>query len=214
LLRYLATATPYQRKQLLCISRQQIDAISEISFNLLHGNIEISDGDFARLSRHKNTLRKLSIKSVGHCAKCDQMCKDSNGIKSLIQVFLKHYNNCTDSETSFSGDEDWSRTNARKPELSNGRDIYIPLAEGTFNNNDNGRSRSGLSKIDTDSPDPVLTAHSKTSTANKSEPTATVESRFQSRITELFTKRSRMCRRLMEKTQQFHLKRRQIRLST
>lgn len=108
LLRYLAVAVPNQRKQLLrSLSREQINVISEISLNLLRGNVEIADRELSLLSKHKNTLRKLSIKSVDNSTKRELMCKDATGIKTLIVIFLKHFDNYNSySDTSASDDDD------------------------------------------------------------------------------------------------------------
>jgi hypothetical protein len=107
-LRYLAVAVPSQRKQLLrCLSREQVQVISEICLNLLHGNIEISDEDFLALSKHKNILRRLAVKSVDNNTKRELMYRYATCIANLVTAFLKHFDKeYSESDSSSSSDED------------------------------------------------------------------------------------------------------------
>lgn len=103
-LRYLTAAPPGQRKQLLrSVSREQIQVLSEISLNLLQGNVNVNEQDFLILSKHKCMLRRLALKSVDNNTKRDLMYKDANGIRALVIAFLKQFDSESDTDSDLSG---------------------------------------------------------------------------------------------------------------
>ena len=66
-LKYLSLATAQQRKQLLSsVSTEQVNAITEITYNLLQGNIKLRESDYLCLSKFKSTFRKLVSREETH----------------------------------------------------------------------------------------------------------------------------------------------------
>jgi hypothetical protein len=172
LLRYLAVAVPNQRKQLLrSLSREQINTISEICLNLLKGNVDITDRELSLLSKHKNTLRKLSVKSVDSYTKRELMCKDATGIKTLIVIFLKHFDNYSYGDTSASDDEDDDDSYTVTPsDPAPTRATEYLISSGIGNNGLGERER--LSETHFDSRFEVPTTDSETAAAAAAARTA------------------------------------------
>lgn len=60
LLEVIKTANPELRRSIIKHSDPEvIDAITEVCYNYLRGNIECSKTQFKQLSKHKNCLRKI-----------------------------------------------------------------------------------------------------------------------------------------------------------
>lgn len=152
-LRYLVVAVPSQRKQLFrYLSREQINVISEICLNLLHGIIEITDQDFCELNRHKNTFRKLAVKSVDNNTKRELMYKDATGIRTLVSVFLKQFDKDSESDSSASDD------------------YQSPQKPATYDRNADERGE-GISQTDTYSSVSISAVDSETTTTTASAST-------------------------------------------
>jgi hypothetical protein len=153
----LFVAVPTQRKQLLRnLAREQIQVLSEICLNLLNGNIEISDQDYLTLSKHKNTLRKVALKSVDNNTKRELMYKDATVIKTLVTVFLKDFDK--ESEDSDSSLSDYGSSTEEQSHTSPVQTTSRIL------HNANGIGE-GFSQTDSDSGKPVPATDSKASTA-------------------------------------------------
>ena len=105
-LRYLATAVPSQRNQLLrYATREQISLISELCVNLLHGNINLSEKAFSELSRYKGAYRKLAS-TCDAVTKRHYISKHSSAIKRLVISFLNDYDKLASSEHENDDDDD------------------------------------------------------------------------------------------------------------
>ena len=62
-LRYLSVTTSYQRRHLLqTATAEQLNVLYKIAFNVLQGNISLTDEDYSILYKHRNVLRKLTLK--------------------------------------------------------------------------------------------------------------------------------------------------------
>ena len=62
-LRYLSVTNSYQRRHLLQTAiAEQLHVLYEIAFNVLQGNISLTDEDSSILYQHRNVLRKLTSK--------------------------------------------------------------------------------------------------------------------------------------------------------
>lgn len=91
-LRYLSVASSYQRRHLLqTATAEQLSVIYEITFNILQGNISLSDEDYSRLYKNRNTLRKLSLKEVDRYTKKQLLGKHSCAVRDLLQIFFNYY---------------------------------------------------------------------------------------------------------------------------
>ena len=87
-LRYLSVATSYQRRHLLrTATAEQLSVLYEITFNILQGNISLSDEDYSRLYINRNTLRKLSLKEVDRYTKKQLLRKHSCAVRAFLQIF-------------------------------------------------------------------------------------------------------------------------------
>lgn len=156
-LRYLAVAVPTQRKQLLRnLAREQVQVLSEICLNLLNGNIAISDQDYNSLSKHKNSLRKLALKSVDNNTKRELMSKNASVIKTLVTVFLKDFDNGSESSDSSLSDYEHHTPETRT------HNSPICRTQDISHNASGGGQR--LSEIDSDTSMPVPAVNSKTGT--------------------------------------------------
>lgn len=162
-LRYLVVAVPNHRKQLLrSLSREQIQVLSEICLNLLQGNIEITDQDLQSLSKHKNTFRKLAVKSLDNNTKRELMYKDATGIRTLVETFLKHFDGEPESDSSHSDDN----SSPEKP---------IAVKTNIFGANANW-SRERFSQADSDTGVSISATRSETA-ATKSPTGSPVDNR-------------------------------------
>ena len=84
----LARAKPGTVKKLLSPAKKDlIDALSELSLNLLHGVIPVSPQRKGQLSRHKTNLRLLAKKGVS-VKKRKQILQKGGFIGSLVAATL------------------------------------------------------------------------------------------------------------------------------
>lgn len=85
LLDLLSKSDQSSRKLIFKNANQElIDAISEICFNYLRGNIKCSKKRFCKLSNHKNCIRKI----VRCCLSCCKQSGDKSPKKSSIKKLL------------------------------------------------------------------------------------------------------------------------------
>ena len=100
-LRYLSVATSYQRRHLLqTATAEQLNILYEIAFNILQGNISLTDEDYTILYKHRNVFRKLSLKEVDHFTKKQLLGKHSCAIRDLMQIFFHYYSSKNTEITS------------------------------------------------------------------------------------------------------------------
>ena len=57
----------------------------------MEGNISLTDEEYTRLYKHRNTFRKLATKQVDRFTKRQLLGKHSSAIKDLLDTFLYHY---------------------------------------------------------------------------------------------------------------------------
>ena len=82
-LRYLSVTNSYQRRHLLqTATTEQLNVLYEIAFNVLQGNISLTDEDYSILYKHRNVLRKLTLKEIDRYTKRQLLGKN-------VQVLLK-----------------------------------------------------------------------------------------------------------------------------
>ena len=87
-LRYLSVATSYQRRYLLqTATAEQLNILYEIAFNILQGNICLTDEDYTILYKHRNVFRKLSLKEIDHFTKKQLLGKHSCAVRDLMHFF-------------------------------------------------------------------------------------------------------------------------------
>jgi len=77
-----------QRDLILQASEDNIDALSEIAFNTLRGNIKITDETRNDLSHHKTFIRQLSRKAISSSVKKRQLLKKRKILSLLITPLL------------------------------------------------------------------------------------------------------------------------------
>ena len=89
LLKMLATASPQQRKAILCsASDDLVAAISEIALNTLKGNVPISERQFRLLKKKRQLIKRLSNKRASIVSK-KKLVKQSGGfIGSLLGIAI------------------------------------------------------------------------------------------------------------------------------
>lgn len=98
-LRYLSVATSYQRRHLLqAATTEQLNVLYEIAFNVLQGNISLTDKDYTRLYKHRVVLRKLSLRQIDIYTKRRLLGKHSLAVKELLDVFF-HYFSASEEST-------------------------------------------------------------------------------------------------------------------
>ena len=100
-LKYLSLATAQQRKQLLSsVSTEQVNFITEITYNLLQGNIKLKESDYLCLSKFKSTFRKLVSRDADISYKRELLFNHSNAVFVLYNIL--------DSDTEASDTEEIS----------------------------------------------------------------------------------------------------------
>lgn len=100
-LRYLSVTTSYQRRHLLqTATAEQLNVLYEIAFNVLQGNISLTDEDYSILYKHRNVLRKLTLKEIDRYTKRQLLGKYSCAVKDLLGIFF-HYYPSKDTENAF-----------------------------------------------------------------------------------------------------------------
>lgn len=128
-LRYLSVTTAHQRRQLLSgVTTEQINAIVEIAYNLLQGNIDLSETEYLSLCKFKSIIRKLVTRETA-AVKRQVIFQHSSAIQELIRVFLNCYplesdsteedTQSTDSSIESSDTELWTDTNSKAGVLKN-----------------------------------------------------------------------------------------------
>ena len=91
-LRYLSVTTSYQRRNLLqTATTEQLNVLYEKAFNILQGNISLTSQDYSRLYKHRNVLRKLSLKEIDKYTKIQLLGKYSCAVRDLLAVFFRYY---------------------------------------------------------------------------------------------------------------------------
>lgn len=87
--RIVSVATSYQRRHLLqTATAEQLNTLYEIAFNILQGNISLTDEDYAILYKYRNVFWKLSLKEVDRFTKKQLLGKHSCAIRDLMQFFF------------------------------------------------------------------------------------------------------------------------------
>ena len=100
-LRYLSVTTSYQRRRLLqTATAEQLNVLYEIAFNVLQGNISLTDEDYSILYKHRNVLRKLTLKEIDRYTKRQLLGKYSCAVKDLLGIFFNYYPS-KDTENAF-----------------------------------------------------------------------------------------------------------------
>ena len=89
LLKMLVTASPQQRKAILCAASDDlVAAISEIALNTLKGNVPISESQFRVLKKKQQLIKKLSSKRGSIYSK-KKLVKQSGGfIGALLGIAI------------------------------------------------------------------------------------------------------------------------------
>ena len=72
----------------------------EPTFNVLQGNISLTDEDNSILYKHRNVLRKLTLKEIERYTKRQLLGKYSCAVKDLLGIFF-HYYPSKDTENAF-----------------------------------------------------------------------------------------------------------------
>ena len=116
-LRNLSVTTSYQRKNLLqTATTERLNVLYEIAYNVLQGNISLTNQDYTRLYKHRNVIRRLSLKEIDKYTKRQLLGKHSCAVRDLLTVFFRYYSPMgtrksstekLDSETDEKGD--WGR---------------------------------------------------------------------------------------------------------
>ena len=179
-LRYLSVATSYQRRHLLqTATAEQLSVLYEITFNILQGNISLSDEDYSRLYKNRNTLRKLSLKEVDRYTKKQLLGKHSCAVRDLLQIFFHYYSPtntenpitflpCTESEEEES-EEDSEEEVEEEEEESVERPVFLNECE-TELESDHGRPER-IQDINTHTP-VALPTTAETSSESRDTPTS------------------------------------------
>lgn len=82
---FLGKCKPNQRRAILTkADKSLIEAISECIHNTLIGNVKLTQTQKAKLSRHKNTLRKLASKRVAWKSKKKLLLQTGGGFFSFL----------------------------------------------------------------------------------------------------------------------------------
>ena len=122
-LRYLSVTTARQRRQLLSgVTTEQINAIVEISYNLLQGTIDLSETEYLFLCKFKSIIRKLVTRETV-AVKRQVIFQHSSAIQELVRILLNCYppesdsteddTQSTDSSNESSDTELWTDTNSQ-----------------------------------------------------------------------------------------------------
>jgi hypothetical protein len=83
-LTFLPQASKRQLKLLLkTITREQLNAIGEVSYNVLYGNIAVGE-----LKHRKQLIRTLGDKRTPHYQRKELVCKHPKLVVELIQTVL------------------------------------------------------------------------------------------------------------------------------
>ena len=87
-LRYLSATTSYHRRHLLqTATAEQLNVLYEIAFNVLQGNISLTDEDYSILYQHRNMIRKLTLKEIDRYTKRQLLGKYSCAVKDCWAYF-------------------------------------------------------------------------------------------------------------------------------
>jgi len=83
----MTTSSSTQRKALLdTITNEQLKALTEVTHNLLQGNITITEAQKRSLRRHKTFLRTLGNIKVPFSEKREALCRKGAAVKLLLKA--------------------------------------------------------------------------------------------------------------------------------
>jgi hypothetical protein len=83
----MTSTSSAQRKALLdTITREQLKALTEVTHNLLQGNIPIAEAHKRRLRKHKSFLRILGDIKVPVSQKRDALCRKGTVVASVLKA--------------------------------------------------------------------------------------------------------------------------------
>lgn len=83
----MTTASSVQRKALLdTITNEQLKALTEVTHNLLQGNIPITEAQKRNLRKHKTFLRILGNIKVSHTEKRQALCRKGAVVASVLKA--------------------------------------------------------------------------------------------------------------------------------
>ena len=152
----------------------------EIAFNILQGNISLSDEDYNRLYKNRNTLRKLSLKEVDRYTKKQLLGKHSCAVRDLLEIFSHYYSPtntenlitflpCTESENEESEEDSEEEMEGEEEEESVERPVFLNECE-TELESDHGRPER-IQDIDTHTT-VALPTTAETSPGSRDTPTS------------------------------------------
>ncbi len=88
-LRDLSESSLTQRRDIIeAATEDNINALTELSINLLEGNLKLSDEDKAKLLRHKTFIRNLSQKEIPFAQKKKKIIHNCNILPMIVSPLL------------------------------------------------------------------------------------------------------------------------------
>lgn len=72
------------------LSVTQLRLLTEIIYNILHGNIPLSGAMKDKLKRYKGQLRKVTVRSLSRIERKRRLINIQNYISIIIEVYLNH----------------------------------------------------------------------------------------------------------------------------
>lgn len=119
-LQYLSVTTAHQRRLLLsALTTEQVNITAEIAYNLLQGNIQLTETDYSALCKFKSTFRKLVARDTDISSKRQLLCKHSTAVKELVRVCLNYYMS-QNSDSSEGSDSEYSHSDISDTEIPTG----------------------------------------------------------------------------------------------
>lgn len=90
LLRLIATTSKQQRRIILkSLDNKQLETVSAIVYNFLDGTFKVATDRLKLISRHKNSIRRISEKSVKRKTKIQLLIKVSEVLPDILKAALK-----------------------------------------------------------------------------------------------------------------------------
>lgn len=88
-LRELSESPLAKRREIIeAATEDNINALTELSINLLEGNFSISDADKIKLSKHKTFIRNLSEKEIPFTQKKKKILNNCNILPMIVSPLL------------------------------------------------------------------------------------------------------------------------------
>lgn len=157
-LRYLSVTTAHQRRQLLSgVTTEQINAIVEIAYNLLQGNIDLSETEYLSLCKFKSIIRKLVTRETA-AVKRQVIFQHSSAIQELIRVFL----NCYSLESDSTEDDDDDTQSAESSSESSDTELWTDANPKAGVLKNDGTERCQKTNFDSSNKVPSASANTDT----------------------------------------------------